>query len=745
MVRRGSGSQYVKWRRRCWGLALLLVTASLAPMIYCVGWAPTPADMEAVSVGYCVGAHPLQFPTTIFVSGVLMAVAAVVLRQQELDAERAEEDLQRRVERAASRQSVRTPAMDRASMRGTAKEVPTEIEVDDEIEFGVDDDGDEGEAEDSNSVMAFLQEQQQENPLRSDSSAEKHERRLKSRNQAQAGIYVPPGMEDAPVLYLDGGAEAVSVADASRRIDNPELAYVDAEAALRHAFDIVMNQATAVVVRVMPGIYQTAIEIPDRVTVINHRMPAQATVDERLAWLRQQSEADHIDRVTFLAPESSKFGVRMMPGSKQGLFGCYVVGRPGIAQTGLEARDNVALAVVHCAFESFSRGGAQVIDCGEELPGRRAQFVGCLWRQNAAAERGGGLRVDGGAVRIEASIFDSNRAPRGGAIAVKNTEKPLLVERSLLQRNRALAEKQPAAVEDITLKNWRTISGVGGALLVCDGLVKLKDTIIDGNDAVVGGGAIAALAARVVVASTGEDRGVCRENRADAGGGVLAVGWSGEPSLIRVKGAQICANLAKTTGGAAAALGNAVLHLQEAVLEANRAAGQKFGMGGGVCVWRGGGVQVHDGKIARNRANCGGGGVAVFNGFLKLSDGASINRNEALGGPGGGVMAVTVADADLDRIMGQPGFSLPFKIKIDEARISANSSADAGGGLAAGSLSGEATFPMALMVRRVSWINENTSSSDRRHCQNVWVQWAEKVEANDDSRGTVKLALKACT
>lgn len=733
------GSRFVKWRRRCWGLAVLLVAASLMPMIYCVGWAPTPDDMEAVSIGYCLGVHPLRFPTTIFVSGVMMAIAAVVLHQNELQAERDEQDLKRRVKRAAARESVRTPAMNRATMRGTADEVPDEIEVGEDIEFGTESE-EERAAEDSDSVMAFLQDQQEDSGLRSDKSAGK---RRSGRTATPPGDhYVPPGMEDAPVLFVDGSVEPVAVADLSRRVDNADLPHVKVDDALRHAFDLVMERATAVVVRVMPGVYQTALEVPDRVTVINHQIPVAATVDERLAWLREQEDIDHRERVTFLAPEDSKFGVRMMPGSKQGLFGCYVVGRPGLVQTGLRANQNVALAIVHCAFESFSRGGCVVVDSGEELPGRRVQFVGCLWRHNAASNQGGGLFVEASAARIEASIFDSNRAPRGGAIAVIATEKPLIVERSLLQRNRALSEHEESTVDERTLQNWRASKGIGGALLVCDGLVKLEDTIIDGNDAAVGGGAIAAVGARVVVKSTGDGRGVCRENRADAGGGLLAVGWSEEPAMIRIKGAQIVKNLAKTTGGGAAAVGNAVLHFQDTSVEGNRAAGQARGVGGGIAVWRGAKVQINAGSVARNRADSGGGGVAILNGFLKLGDGATINRNRACAGPGGGVMAATVADDDLDRIMGHPGFSLPFKIKINDARISSNTAAGPGGGLAAGNLFEESNFPMALLVRRARWINENKSGDGDRLVQNIWIEWAGKIEANDDSRGEVKLVMK---
>lgn len=740
---KSAGSSYREWSRRFFGLALVVIAVASGPLIYCLMWGEAAASGEA-TMGYCLESHPAQFPVTLFIAGFVLLLGGMILRiqgdQEDEKEERKRRKVDRAAERMAGRMSVTTPTLRARSGRGEAGEVPDEIELDEELDLGLDtddEDDDEEYDEDPNSVMAFLQEQQ-EFEERGDS-----ERRRREQAVQEGKYYVPPGLEGAPVLYLETNVEPAAVVDGSRRIDNPNLPHDDLKEVLEHASRIVIKESTPVVVRVKPGIYQGAVEIPDRVTVINHRMPTAATVDQRLAWLREQDDVDHPDRVTFLAPSDSDFGVRMAPGQKQGLFGCYVVGRQGVEQTGLQAKHNAALAVVHCAFESFSDSGSVVVDCGEDLPGRRVQFVGCLWRSNSSRTTGGGLRIENSVVSVEASIFDSNRAPSGGGIAALRTEKPLTVVRSFLHRNRALTDKSPTDIETMPLKKWQKSEGVGGAIMVRDGLARVVDSILEGNDAAVGGGAIAAVAGRVVVKSSGEGRGVCKGNRADAGGGIIAVGWFEAPAMIRAMGAELRQNLAKSVGGAVAGVGNAVLRFENAKIETNRADGKQRGLGGGLVAWRGAGVQLIDGEVFANEAGDGGGGVAIINGSLKITGHCTIRNNRADGTIGGsGVLVVTAADRDLAGVIGQKGFTLPFKLKIEEARIRSNIGGGPGGGLRAGNLVDGTTFPLAIKIARPQWINLNEADVERRLAQNVWIEWAEELKVNDDTRSQVKLALK---
>lgn len=726
----GPNSGYAVWRRRCWMGAVVLLVSVIAPMIYCMGWLTAPEGTEAVTLSQCANDHPLQYPTTLFLVAMGLIVVGLGLRIYEGRLREEKRVLDARVRRAASRNLRGTPVFDNRS----DAEVPEVIEVDEDLEFG-EDLRDDDKYDDADTLMAFLQEAQREK------EQVPEERPARSERPELKGLYYPPGLEEAAVLYLDGSVEATPVSDGSRRVNNPDLPHVEVDAALRHAFQLVLDKGEPVVVRVMPGVYQAALEIPDRVVVVNHRLPADATVDQRLGWLREQSQVDHPDRVTFLTPSHNDVAVRALPGQKQGIFGCYLVGRKGVAQTGLKSKNNAALAVVHCAFESFSRSGAIVEESGEDLPGRRVQFVGCLWRGNAAPERGGGLSIQGGAVSIEASIFDSNTAPRGGAIAAVDTLKPVRLERSLLQRNRALTDKTPGSVEALDLVDWQKVRGLGGALLVSGGLCRVVDTIFDGNDAAIGGGALASLGARVVLKSTGRERGICSENRARAGGALLAVGWPEQAAMIRASEWSINNNLGISVGGGAAALGRAVLTFDGGVVRGNRATGEKRGFGGGIAAWRGAKVRATEFEVTSNQASGDGGGLAVLNGFLKLEEGCSVNRNRAQG-EGGGVMVITLPDKDLERRIGQTGFTLPFKVKFDGVRITDNVSRGSGGGLRAGNMSQSPTFSVSILVRRPDWICENRGGQAVPDAQDIWISWAGRHRTRDGVKRQVKLALK---
>ena len=738
--------RYNAWSVHVLGGAALCLVAAAAPVIYCMWFGELAAAGEA-GLGACLGAHPLPFSEAIFVAGVMGMAIGVVLRIQAQHEEAELERTRRRRERAvqrAGRETARTPRLDKNTLKGMQRVIPDEIEVDEELELGLQSqvsEASDGGHEDSDSVMAYLQQEQDARALRRQQKADTDGDDQPGRTPSQ--YYVPPGLEEAPVLYLEADVDSVSAEDPAQRIDNPNLPYDDVNEALRHAFRIVMNRGTPVLVRAKPGVYQAAVEIPDRVTLINHRMPASATVDQRFEWLCKQDDISHPERVTFLAPSDSEFGVRVMPGRKQGLFGCYIVGRRGVAQTGLRSKENVALAVVHCAFEACSRSGAQVVNSGEDYDGRRVQFVGCRWRLNSAARRGGGLAVRNSAVRIEASIFEGNTAPRGGALSVVDAAAPLVLERSMLQRNRAVAEDAPKAAHAIKLGKWKSTHGIGGAMLVEGGLARVSDCVFEGNDAAVGGGAIASMAGRVVVKSTDEDRGICRGNRAGAGGALLAAGWPEKPGMIRLKGVLVTQNLAKSVGGGSAAVGNAVLHFEGATVQTNRTEGGKSGVGGGIAAWCGAAVKIDGGEVSSNLSSGGGGGVAVLNGSLKLSARCAIKRNRSTADTGGGgVLVVTKGDRDLERYIGQQGFSLPFKVKLERVRITLNNADGPGGGVRIGNLVNESTFPLAVTVEAPDWIKGNETRAPESLCEDIWVHWAGELRANDDTPTTLKMALK---
>ncbi len=716
-----------------YAVGIILLGASVAPLVYCMGWE------EATTFGQCMDAHRLPFPTAIFSVGLLSLLAGVVtqiyVRQEQEKQEREQERLDRAVQMAKKRAAVRTPLMDKAAMRGRREELPEAIEVDESLEFAKSDEQGAMDEEQGDSVMAFLQETKKLEAIR-------RQRSMEEDSAPESGdFYVPPGMEKSPVLYLATNMEPTPVTDSNQRVNNPALPYEDVNEALRHAFQLVLERGRPVVVRAEPGVYQAAVEIPDRVCLINHRLPASMTVRQRLRWLRSQEEIDHPERVTILAPVDSAFGVRLQPGKKQGIFGCWIVGRPGVEQTGLCIRDSVASAVVNCAFESFANGGAEVRSSGEELEGRAVQFAGCLWHRNRRPAHGGALRIEKSVVRVEGSIFDSNRAPRGGAIAVVESDKPFVMNRCVLYRNRALAGENGTSPLKMEQGRWQECEGLGGALWVRKGLARVVNTNFDGNDATFGGGALASVGSRVVVKSS-DGSGICGGNRADVGGAIFCVGWSGTPAMVRVIGGQVTKNLAKSIGGGLAAMGTGVLHLEDVKVETNRAAGERRGFGGGVAVFRGGTAQICGGEVSSNRVlNGGGGGVAAVNGALRMAERCFVTDNQADHG-GGGVLAITAVDRALEILMGEKGYTLPLKIKIEDIRITSNRAGGDGGGLRAGNLQPRATFPLTLTVEYPHRIRGNEAKVDRRNAQNLWIEWGGKLQVNDDAPKRVELALK---
>lgn len=726
---RGSGGQRGVGHRRLIGLGLLLIGAALGPLVYCLGWGEVPAQMEAMTLGVCLERHVLMYPTTLFLSGVGSIFLGLILMVRRQVQGREEAALNLRIQRRASQLEQRQSPRG----RGLAMEALEGIEVEEELLFESLEAASDLEAEkDRASMMTFLEEER----LRRRSSVTRTSPALK-------GLYCPPGMEGAALLYLDSEAPGRPVQEPAERIDNPNLPHRSLQEALKQALAIVMKERRPVMVRVMPGVYQGGVELPDQVALVNHRMPAEATVDERLTWLEEQGQIDHPERVTIMAPDEGDVVMRCLRGQRQGIFGCYFMGRQGLSQRGLEVQNSGAVAIIHCGFEDFSKGAVAVEDSGQDLPGLQVQFLGCRWRGNAAPDQGGALFVRRSAVVVEASVFDSNIARRGGAVAVVDVETPFLLERSLLQRNRAIwSAGEEQKVEDLSLEQWRRLPGVGGALAVQTGLAKVVDTIFEGNDGALAGGAIAAEGARVIFESTAEGRGACRENRAAAGGAIFAVGSGERAAMIRLQGVILQLNLAKTMGGAGAALGQATLHFEGGEVARNQAAGgAQRGLGGGIVAWRGATVQARKLLVAQNKADAGGGAVAAINAHLAMIDGTMLLRNTADGPLGGGaILAITAPDMELERLLREAAIALPIRVKLDGLRATQNQAAGVGGGLRAGNTIDLPSFPMELSIRRPDWIVENQSAAQMASHQ-IWVQWARKVKAKDGLRGRLELKL----
>lgn len=715
-----------KWEERRQsgiGLAILAVLAVVLPLFYC-RWAMTGPAGDEPSFGYCAETHLLLYPGWISLAAAFFALFSFYASLRVDRLEKEESQLKLRIDRAAKRETFRSPLLERGALEKTLpKGVPESVEVEKDfsLQSKIRDDG----YEEEDSLMAFMQ---------AEESRKRTEKLRPKRHTPRGDIYIPPGLEEAPTLFVDAGAQPIGVDQEEQRVNNPEYPHQFLDDALDQAFRMVMKYKSPVMVRVNPGVYQCTLEIPDRVTVVNHRVPSRGTVDQRLSWLREQSEIDHPDRVTILVPDKEAQGVRVLPGQKQGLIGCYLVGRTGKLQRAIHAQGSKALAIVHCAFEGFSNGAVLLEDCGEDLPGRQVLIVGTFWRGNSSPEAGGALQIRRSVVTIDASVFDSNRARCGGAIALWEGTGPLRMKRSLLHRNRALGDGTTGTPK--TLSHWRDSDGLGGAIYAREAKIRLVDCILDGNDASGGGGAVAGIDSRVVLRGTESERGLCTQNRGRLGAGILLVGSGKKEALLRVEGLEILYNLATCSGGGLAAMGHALVHLEGALIEGNRADGEERGFGGGVLIFGGAKIQVRETEITANKARGCGGGIAVLNGHLSMVEGTSINRNHSEES-GGGLFVASQEDKELAAYMNTPLLKLPLKIKLDGVRISENQSAQSPAGAFFGNQERQSTFPLTLAIRRPDWINENRSAAGRD--QNLLVTWSLEEKGNDDTIGRLKL------
>ncbi|MFU8804389.1 MAG: hypothetical protein ACNA8W_11310 [Bradymonadaceae bacterium] len=690
-----------------------------------------------IDAAMCAEDHLLRQYGVPLVVALFALFGGVAARQVSVAQERRKAFLKR----AADRSSTFTPIHgDRFIRDGvdSSSELRAAIELDEELDLGVISTSPERlEEDEEDSLMSFVEKEQ--NLIAARKEAE--EAAEEEEGATVDGFYCPPGMGSSPILYVDPSHEGFSVDDEAR-VNNPAQPYTDVTAAMKHATRIVQESGQRVQVRLLPGVYQTALAITDRIVLLNHRMPAEGTIRQRKRWLEEQETIDHPERVTLLPPQDAQLGVRFAPGRLQGIFGVHLVGRDGVKQAGIKASGNTALAILHSSIEGFSRGALHMTECGEELAGRQVHIMGCRFKGNTSLRPGAAINVQRSIVRIEDCIFDSNTATIGGAIFARDLKGPLLITHSELLRNRALTKKGlPDPLTGLKLNEWQNQEGLGGAIALDRSRLKVSDSRFDGNDATLGGGAIAALGGQVVLQGDGKESCEFLQNRATVGGGVLAVGWTGARSLVKCRDVVFRGNIAKIFGGAVAALGLSVAQLEGGKIMTNGCGG-KDGMGGGIGAFRGPRVLLDGVDISENRARVHGGGIAAINATIKLIGSVPVARNEAESGKGGGVFAMTRHDAEMDQLVTQPGIELPFTLVIEEAAIEYNVSRGPGAGLYAGNNLPHSTFPLQIDLRKPEAIWNNRSQTDEKDGADLFVSWAHQPRATSRDKLPVDLLLQ---
>ncbi|QDG51666.1 hypothetical protein FIV42_13175 [Persicimonas caeni] len=613
--------------------------------------------------------------------------------------------------------------------------VPEAITISQELEIDLP--GEEGPEEDLDALINYLEEEEED--VRQE--AEKARPRGRGAGADIDGFYCPPGLEDAPVLYVDPSNLAASDAmdDLDSRVGNPERPFETIQAALDRASKLFTTTRGPVQVRVSPGVYQERLFVPTHVSLVNHRLPAEGSIRQHLDWLVAQQEVGHPDRVTLLPPADAEFAIKFEHGQRQGIFGCHVVGREGVRQQGLVAEHCTGLAVVHCAIEDFTQGGMHFVDCGGGTKQTAAQVVGCRFRHNKAV-RGGAVFVRGGTLRIEKTRFEDNTSTLGGAIFVVDASGPLQLDAVGFRGNEATAEDRLTVRPDVVkLEDWRHGPGQGGALAAVRSKIKFTDCKFLENRGKISGGALALLGAQAVFDSRDSGNSF-KKNQARVGGAVFVAGWTGCRATLKAKGSKFFANEAGSDGGALAIIGLAVAQVMGAKFVENQSLAND-GVGGAVASLKGGQFMAKETRFRANETAGRGGAAGAINASLVLSDGCYVEENVAQGGEGGGLFCLSESNAEMEGLMNRTDFKLPFVFTTRDVAIRHNKSAGQTAGLLVGNQEDMPTFPIKVTIEKPMYVRNNKAAGGSERTGDLVVRWAREVVSDSGDRAKKQLLL----
>lgn len=553
------------------------------------------------------------------------------------------------------------------------------------------------------------------------------------------GFFCPPGYEDKPSIYVDPTSEAArdDYQDDSP-LNAPQAPFRTLEAAIKFASMRTVRDVPAMQVRVAPGVYQSSITIPDRVVVVNHRMPVEGSLSARLQWISDQ-ELDDADRVTLLPPAGAEFAVRFGTGNGQGIFGCHLVGRENAPQAGVVGSSAHRLAIFNCVIEGFQKGGIRLDACGTEIPGNATRVMACVIEGNSAAH-GAGVYAIRSVLHMTHCRVSENRAHNGGGMWVGEMKSPTVVTHSRFAYNTA---QGPAPEEDLfemALSRWGELAGSGGGICLAGGALKVTATEFVENGATLGGGGLAVLGGKALLDGA-DGQGIrIHRNKARAGAGILACGWPGREATLKLSDADVQNNDAGRLGGGVGLTGLSAAQLEDSKFLQNKVLDRRS-LGAGVGAIHGAEVLCRDAMFRANAAEGSGGGLGGVNASIRLGEGCEV-RDCTAGHSGGGIHLTTASNPMMEDLINYQGFKLPFVLALQECSILSNTSADLGGGLRAGNEERHPTFPLGIKIEATAKIRNNRTKHPNGMGDELWVVWADDVIASTQNRPGPKLLLK---
>lgn len=553
------------------------------------------------------------------------------------------------------------------------------------------------------------------------------------------GFFCPPGYEDRKAIYVDPSSEAArdDYTD-DTPFNSPQYPFKSLDGAMKFAAMRIVRDTPGMQVRLAPGVYQSSVAVPDRVVLVNHRMPIEGTLTQRLKWITDL-ELNDPARVTILPPATSEFAIRFGAGVNQGIFGCHLVGRDGVAQAGIVGAAAHRLAIFNCHIEGFRRGGIRLDQCGTEVPGNGTRVMACGILQNAAAE-GGGIHATKSVVRITTCMISRNRARNGGGLWLSQMKAPVIINDTRFSHNLAKGPDPEQALGDIALNEWARLQGTGGALMMSGGTMKIVGSEFVDNTATLGGGGLAILGGKAILEGTEEHAIRFERNKSRAGAGFLVCGWPGAEATLKLTSSDLQHNTSEVIGGAGAALGLSTVQMSGAKVSHNQAT-DRTSIGGAFGAMNGAEFITKDVEFRTNSCVGSGGAFGAVNASLRLGEGTDLRDNSA-SHAGGGIYIITESHEEIAGLISQGKIKIPFVLAMKDCVVSSNSADDLGGGLRAGNSASETTFALGIRMEGASRIRNNRTKHPNAAGDDVWVVWIDDVVASTENRPGPKLLLK---
>jgi hypothetical protein len=608
---------------------------------------------------------------------------------------------------------------------------PIEVEVDDsELGIGNEISPDSPDAhlyeDDGDSLMAFVQDHQ---PVEDDELEEA---------SAIDGFFCPPGYGNKPVAYVDPEhPQASDDLEGEGAFGNRERPWATVEGAIAHIQRRLLTDVPGAMIRLMPGVYQTSLNIPDRVCVVNHRTPAEGDDAARLRWISGLT-ATHPDAVTILAPPEAPHAVKFQTGRNHGLVGCHVVSRDDTNQLGIVADGAQAVGMLYCVVEGFKRGGAKFTLAGNAGASMAIQVRGCIFRENESKE-GGAILIERSVARFHTCIFSKNRAKAGGAVFVRDSTGVSFVK-CRFEGNRAQA-RPPKTVDPelLELHEWAQMSGLGGGLALLRSSVQIHKSEFVDNGASVAGGGFSAVHSNLLINGTESVRARVARNKSRVGGGGFVVGLRSGASTVRLNDVDLTENTARNAGGGLAIVGLAEAKVSDVVVDDN-SADADGAWGGGVSAHKGARFLATRTALRRNRSKGCGGGICAINASVKLGDKSELTENAAFDA-GGGAYVITDSSAAIDSMVAANELELPFVLDIDKARVRRNVARGLGGGIRLGNVADHPTPALGVKLNPAK-IRSNSTRSDNGAASDIWFEWAGDIVASALTTPERKFVLK---